>query len=83
MESLQTTLDAIRADFEKRTPSATLEIMHRSTRELIETGIHERAAGAGDEFPDFDLRDANGNPVSSAEWIGQEPVIFNFFRGFW
>ena len=83
MSTLKETLDQMVADSAKRVPAEALEVFHRNTEKLIESGLHEKAVRTGDHFPDFDLLDANGNPARSAELIGNGPVIFNFFRGFW
>lgn len=83
MEALQDRLDQIRADFESRAPKEALEIMHRATADLAASGKPERAAGAGDQFPDFELTGVSGAPMSSGALFGNGPVIVNFFRGFW
>ena len=83
MSQLQAKLDGIRADFESRAPKEALAVMHRSTNDLIESGLAGQAAGPGDEFPDFELQTANGNSISSDQVFGTKPVIVNFFRGFW
>ncbi|MEM9079087.1 MAG: hypothetical protein AAGC74_00150 [Verrucomicrobiota bacterium] len=80
---LQDKLDAIHAGFESQAPAEALEIMHRATNDLVASGLHQKALGAGSEFPEFDLTDANGNPTASADLIGNGPMIINFFRGFW
>jgi peroxiredoxin len=38
---------------------------------------------AGDAFPDFELSDHNGNPRRLAQLVGGDPVVLQFFRGWW
>lgn len=83
MESLQDKLDSIRAGFESQAPEEALRIMHRATADLTASGAHEKAVGTGSEFPDFNLVSSSGDPIRSENLIGDGPVIFNFFRGFW
>ncbi|MEM9283747.1 MAG: hypothetical protein AAGA96_18140 [Verrucomicrobiota bacterium] len=83
MGKLQDQLDQIHKDFESGAPRAALDIMHRATDDLANSGMVERAAGAGDSFPDFERIDASGNAMNSSEVFGNGPVIVNFFRGFW
>ena len=80
---LQARLEAIRADFESKAPAEALEVMRRSTQDLIESGLHEKALAEGSSFPEFELIDTQGETVSSEDLLDGEPAIINFFRGFW
>jgi peroxiredoxin len=86
--ALQDRLDALKADFEAgrfplKPSKAALEIMHRATAELIETGQAQRAKKAGDFAPQFTLRDSEGNDVSSRERLAKGPLVVSFYRGVW
>lgn len=86
--SLQAKLDAFKADFEAgkppyNVPPAVVETMHRATDELIASGLAERALKAGDVAPAFQLKDADGNAVSSADLLARGPLIVSFYRGVW
>jgi len=37
----------------------------------------------GARVPDFTLPDAEGRPVSLAEFRGKKPVVLVFYRGYW
>jgi hypothetical protein len=37
----------------------------------------------GERAPDFTLPDAEGRPVSLAEFRGKKPVVLVFYRGYW
>lgn len=81
--TLQGRLDRIRAGFEAQAPAAALEIMHRATLDLRDTGIAERAIHEGQQAPDFRLTGASGSEVGLSEEYSKGPVILTFFRGRW
>jgi peroxiredoxin len=86
--ALQDRLDALKADFEAgrfplKPSKEALNIMHRATAELIETGQAQRAKKAGDTAPEFTLKDPNGKDVSSRELLGKGPLVVSFYRGIW
>ena len=81
---LQGKLDALRAEFEtKLAPPSVVEALHRSTKELIASGIAERALKAGDVAPNFNLPDADGTSVSSNDLLARGPLVVTFYRGVW
>jgi AhpC/TSA family protein len=41
------------------------------------------AVRVGAPAPDFTLPDAEGRPVSLAEFRGKKPVVLVFYRGYW
>ncbi|WP_316233281.1 peroxiredoxin-like family protein [Bradyrhizobium sp. SZCCHNPS2010] len=86
--SLQSKLDAFKADFEAgkppyKVPYAVIETMHRATAELIASGAAQRALKAGDELPAFMLSDPEGNKVSSDDLLSKGPLVISFYRGVW
>ncbi|HEY2464052.1 MAG TPA: peroxiredoxin-like family protein [Steroidobacteraceae bacterium] len=86
--SLQSRLDAFKADFEAgkppySVPRAIIETMHRATGELIASGAAGRAKQVGERAPSFSLNDAEGNAVSSAELLKAGPLVVSFYRGVW
>ncbi|VVD60708.1 peroxiredoxin-like family protein [Pandoraea terrigena] len=86
--SLQDKLDAFRADFKAGKPpfNAPPEIhpvMERATAELIASGQAARAIKAGDRAPHFNLKDQDGNDVSSAALLVKGPLVVTFYRGVW
>ncbi|WP_265557110.1 peroxiredoxin-like family protein [Serratia grimesii] len=85
---LQARLDAFKNDFETgkppyNVPPAVIEIMHRATDELIESGAAAHALKAGDKAPLFTLKDPQGHLVSSADLLLQGPLVLSFYRGVW
>lgn len=86
--SLQDKLDAFRADFKAgkppfHAPPEIHPVMERATSELIASGQAGRAIKAGDRAPHFNLKDQNGNDVSSAALLVKGPLVVTFYRGVW
>lgn len=86
--ALQDRLDAFKADFEAgrfplKPSKEALEIMHRATAELIDSGQAQRARKAGDTAPEFTLKDPDGNDVVSRDLLAKGPLVVSFYRGVW
>jgi peroxiredoxin len=86
--SLQDKLDAFWADFKAgkppfNAPPAIHPVMERATAELIASGQAARAIKAGDRAPHFNLKDQDGNDVSSAALLVKGPLVVTFYRGVW
>jgi len=82
--SLQDRLDAFKADFEgNKAPPHVVAIMHKATADLIASGQADRALKAGATAPKFELPDAHGNRVGSAELLAKGPLVVTFYRGVW
>src|SRR3954468_11898555 len=78
--TLQSKLDAFKADFEAgkppyNVPRSVIDTMRRATSELIASGAAGRARKAGDKAPSFVLNDPDGRPVSSAELLAAGPLV--------
>jgi len=81
--ALQQKLDEYKAKFESSTPKATVETMHRATKELRDSGLVERALKAGEQAPGFTLTNQEGKERASAELLAKGPLVITFFRGHW
>lgn len=81
--SLQARLDRIRASFQKEAPQEVLDVFHRVTEDLKNSGIMEDVFGVGDRAPDFALVDTHGRTTTLASLREKGPVILTFFRGDW
>ncbi len=81
--SLREELAAFAATMPARRPPEQLAIMEQTTRELIASGIGERALKEGDHAPDFALPDATGRIHALREVLERGPVILTFYRGGW
>ncbi|SDV50266.1 peroxiredoxin-like family protein [Chitinasiproducens palmae] len=86
--SLQSKLDAFKADFEAgkppyNVPPAVIATMRRATAELIASGVAQHARKAGDRAPAFTLDAPDGTQVSSADLLRRGPLVTTFYRGVW
>ena len=81
--SLQDRLSKMKAGFEKQAPKEALEIMHRATEDLQNSDIMNRAKKAGDKAPEFELENANGQPVRLKDLVSDGPLVLSFYRGKW
>ena len=86
--TLKAKLEAFKSDFEAgkppySVPRSVIEVMHRATAELKASGQAARAKKVGDKAPSFELKDPEGNVVSSAELLKKGPVVVTFYRGVW
>ena len=86
--SLQDRLDAFKANFESgeppyNAPDWVHELMSRATSELVASGAANGALKTGDEAPPFELADAEGKLVSSAQLLQNGPLVLTFYRGVW
>lgn len=60
------------------------QLIHaRAIAELSESGIEKGAAAVGQAAPGFELKDHNGQVVSSTELLQRGRVVICFFRGRW
>ncbi|BAI96816.1 hypothetical protein Sj15T_12740 [Sphingobium sp. TA15] len=81
---LQGKLDALKYEFDNNlAPPAAVEVLHRSTDELIASGAQDRALKVGSIAPEFTLPDPDGNPVSSKVLLEYGPLVVTFYRGAW
>ena len=81
--ALEDTLRGIREASAKRIPPERAAIMHLATEELRASGIMERAIKVGDQLPSFELPNAYGQRVRSADLLAKGPLVLTFFRGAW
>jgi hypothetical protein len=81
-------MDAFKSKFESggppyNAPKAVIEVFHRATDDLRQSGLAERALKTGERAPAFTLNNQDGNLISSAELLAKGPLVITFFRGHW
>ena len=81
--SLQDKLDEYKASFVKKAPQDALDLMHKATHDLRESGILERALKKGDKAPHFELQNSAGKIIRSEDILTQHFMILTFYRGRW
>jgi len=80
---LQQKLNALKKGFEGQAPKEAVEIMHRATDDLRDSGILEQTVKVGDQAPDFSLTNANGQEFRLQELLTEGFVVLSFYRGKW
>ena len=76
-------LSALRDQVSAQLPAEVLEIVHRTTQDLENSGLANRAKGVGDAAPAFELPSASGQLVDSAKLLARGPVVLTVYRGNW
>ncbi|MFW6193394.1 MAG: redoxin domain-containing protein [Gemmatimonadota bacterium] len=64
-------------------PDDALEVVERTTAELVDSGLVDRSPGVGERAPDFALPDTEGETVRLGDRTDRGPVILSFYRGRW
>lgn len=67
----------------KYVPAETQAVHARVVAGLKASGIVDRVLQVGATAPDLELKDHNGNLISSAEFLSKRRLIIIFFRGRW
>jgi hypothetical protein len=81
--SLQDRLNELKTKFESTAPKDALEIMHRATEELRNSGIMDRMLEVGETVPEFELNNAHGKLISLKGLLSKGPLVLSFYRGKW
>jgi hypothetical protein len=80
---LQKKLNGLKKGFEAQVPKEVVEIIHRATDDLRDSGILEQTVKVGDRAPDFSLTNADGQEFRLQELLSEGPVVLSFYRGKW
>lgn len=83
MGQLHEAIAAYIAEARASRPADVLQAMARSTQELKDSGIEDRALKVGDSVPDFELPNQYGVRRRFSEYLAQAPVVLNIYRGGW
>lgn len=81
--TLQEQLNAFREQFQATVPEEDLQIMHRATQDIRNSGILENALNVGDSIPGFSLNNSEGQSVRVQDLLAGGPLILTFYRGKW
>ena len=81
--TLATQLDAFKADFSARADEETKAAFEQGIKEVADSGVLDSALKVGDRAPDFELPDARGSLVRSADLLAQGPIVVTWYRGGW
>lgn len=80
---LATELQAVTESVSKQAPAGVIAAMEAATAKLIATGLADRALKRGSRMPDFELPNATGKMVRSADLRAQGLLLISFYRGHW
>ena len=81
--TLQANLKAITENVRQQAPAEVFATIDGASAALAKTGIAERALKPGDRLPEFELPDATGKIVRSADLLAKGPIVISFYRGNW
>jgi AhpC/TSA family len=80
---LQAELDRQREQSGAKRPPEITAVISRTIEDLRAAGLAERALGVGVEAPAFELPNAVGRPIASADLLARGPIVLAFYRGVW
>ena len=83
MTALQDQLDEITTNTRHLVQQERLAVGERAVAELFASGIEDRILPVGAVAPSFELNDATGRLVRSADMLALGPLVIKFFRGRW
>lgn len=81
--SLKEKLKNISKESGGKMPDEVKAKMKQQIKELKSTGIVENSLGVGGKMPEFELPNADGEMVSSADLLKSGNLVLTFFRGVW
>jgi hypothetical protein len=81
--TLQENLNSFKKKFQEQVPAAVLEIMHKATEELRNSGILEHIPKEGEIAPDFQIEFPLGQTANLRKLVQPGPVVISFYRGVW
>ena len=76
-------LHAFKDQWSAQADDETKRVYERGITTVGASGVIETALEAGDRAPVFELPNATGAPVKSADLLANGPVIVTFYRGGW
>ena len=83
MGPLRQRLEAIRAAIEKDAPAEIVDLIHRTTDDIVDKVAASPGLGVGDPAPPFRLPDSDGTEVDSVALLAKGPLMLALFRGHW
>ncbi|MCJ1395739.1 hypothetical protein MMC18_008625 [Xylographa bjoerkii] len=81
--SLSSELSAVQEKFQKTGPPAAIEVLNTANSNFYASFNPASAIQVGDQLPEFQLSNAFGQQVHSADLLAQGPLLISFYRGEW
>jgi len=67
----------------EKIPKETVEELVQITDEMVKQSVDKNTLREGDQIPNFELTDTEGNIVKSSELLKKGPLVISFYRGGW
>ena len=83
MTNFQEKLESLKQRIEGNMPASYLEVMHKATADLEQSGIQEKVLKVGDQAPEFTLKNQEGELISSKKILEKGMLVLTFYRGVW
>ncbi len=80
---LQEKMDAYKKGMQEKAPKEALEIMHRATEAVKNSGMLEKTVKVGDQAPAFNLENTSCDMVNMSVLLSKGPLVLAFYRGKW
>ena len=64
-------------------PAEVMQTMQHAGQEIAALGIEQSALKTGDRCPEFKLKNARGEAVSSRQLLDKSDLVISFYRGAW
>ena len=80
---LRQQIAAMQKEMLPQIPQEVLEVLFRTTEDLVKSGIADKALKVGDKAPDFTLPNQLGESVSLSDLLAKGPAVVTFYRGNW
>lgn len=81
--TLTADLKAMTEGVRRQVPAEVFSAMEAATAKLATTDLEAQALQVGQTLPDFELPDATGTLVRSADLRARGPLLISFYRGHW
>ncbi len=81
--SLEESLAKLREASAKKAPPEKRAVLAGAVQQLRDSGMLEKTVKVGDKLPPFNLQNADGTSVSSADLLAKGPLVMTVFRGPW
>jgi peroxiredoxin len=83
MKTFQERIAPIGKYVEANVPKQFLDVLRDHIDFLRQSGAVDKAAKAGETAPSFNLKNQNGEEISSEQLLKKRPLVVSFFRGAW
>lgn len=81
--SLMQQIEYLKEKSSGKMPEEIKNIMAEAAKKLLKQEIEKNALKAGDQIPEFELKNAAGNDINIYNLLSKGPLIINFYRGAW